>query len=314
MSKKAHKNKKKTSRKPNDIVKNQDSSSKMNTSNSTEVDQFYAHDEYDEYDAYDTLPYWHSIGLKILIVSLLLRLAALLFVGMNAGYLRCTRGLGSVRILKSVSSSFPERCCKTRSSYACNVMVLIHVTLLITEMMTAVILTCLSHTLCYWFWLLVFCDYFFISCTVCSRCIIATSQSHAHVGCLHALSAFELVNLIIFWILVPIMAIYLPFLMFGNAFLFGWASIVISYFVLLYGAWRNYKRFRMYRTLISKSEATEKMKRILEDRPSIEWYIKWNQSVGDGKINYIYTYLVVLTFCNSYIFLTVWRECKFLYF
>ena len=257
----------------------------MNNSNSTEDFQPYWNHAHN---------YWHRKGLDIVIISLSLRLAALLFVGLNAGYLRCTRGLGSVRI-KSVTS-FPERCCKARSGCVCNVMILIHVALLIAEMMTAVILTCLSHDLRYWFWLLVFFDYFLLLlCIVCPQSRFCTRQSHDHVGCLHALSAFEFVNLIIFWVMMPLMAVHLPFFVFGHAFLFGWTSIAISYIVLLYGAWRNYKRFRLYRVLISKSEATEKMKKILEEKPSIEWHIKWNRSGEDGKIH-VQRYLVVLTF------------------
>ena len=231
---------------------------------------------------------WHNID--ILIISALLHLAALLFVGINAGYLRCTRGLGSVRI-KSVTS-LSERCCKIRSRFVCNVMVLIHVSLLISELITAVILTFLWHTLSYTFWVLVVFDYLLLFvCMVCTGCI-GTRRSHAHVGCLHAFSAFEFVNMIIFWAMVSFIGVFIPYIIFVF-----WVLCIcaIPYTVLLCGAEMNYKRFRFYQNSISKSEATEKIKRILEEMPNIELHIKWKQSVENGEINDFIRHSVVLT-------------------
>ena len=234
---------------------------------------------------------WHSIGFHILIISAFLRLAALLFIGINAGYLRCTRGLGSVRI-KSVTS-LSERCCKLRSRYVCNVMVLIHVSLLISELITAVTLTLLRRILSYYFWILVVFDYLLLFlCLLCTGHSISLRRSYTHVGCFNA---FEFVNLIIFWAIVSFMGVFVPYFLY---WIFGFCAI--PYTVLLYGAEKNYKRFRFYRNSISKSEATEKIKRILEDLPSIELHIKWNQSVENGEINDIvqkfgrYYFLVAL--------------------
>ena len=204
--------------------------------------------------------YWHSIGIAILIISAVLRLAALLFIAKDIGYLRCTRGLGS------------------------NVMALIHVSLLIAELITAVVLTFFRTTLSYYFWMIVVFDYVLLFfCMVCTGC-----KGTRKVGCLHAFSAFEFVNLIIFWAIVAFMGMFLPYFSF-------WILVfcAIPYAVLICGAERNYKRFKFYRNSMSKFEATEKIKRILEDKPSIAW--QWIQSVENGAMNDFIRHSVVLS-------------------
>ena len=227
----------------------------------------------------------------ILMTFVSLRIAGILLVIFNAIYLDCTRGRGSVRV--DSTNSFPERCCKLRSRTLCNLMVLFNVVLLAAELIAALVFSIpsVSHKVFFNpFWLYIFVDYILLSCLFVpvARCI-GTWGSHSHIGCTHALSLFECVNFVIFWTVVLLMMssygdhhfVIQPFEILASPY--GFVPLVISYIVLLYGAHQNYPSFRIFKTMITKTEAVTKMRKALEDRPSVTWHIKCVRDGDNGK-------------------------------
>ena len=223
--------------------------------------------------------------------NIFIHLAGFLCLAVNSGYLKCTRSLSSVRI-HSTKHTCPERCCKIRNSFACNLFILCHAILLAAEVIAAIVCAfppISDGLLVVSFWRLVLWDYVLLFVFTLLGGCNGTRKSHAHVGCVHALNIFECVNLIIYWTMVFIMASFFARSSFPQPFRglasgYGVIPLVISYIAMLFGAYKNYDSFSMHKKVISKTEAVDKMNKKIQDKAMIEWYIKCRRYGTDGKM------------------------------
>ena len=254
----------------------------------------------------------YSVTFVLYCAKIFIHLAGFLCLAVNAGYLKCTSSLSSVS-LQSMKHTCPERCCKLRNRFACNLFILCHTILLAAEAIAALI--CMSPPisdglLAVSFWSLVLWDYILLFVFTLIGSCNGTRKSHAHVGCVHALNIFECVNLVVCWTMVFIMASFFarshfpqPFK--GLASGYGVIPLAISYIAMLLGAYKNYDSYSIHKKVIPKTEAVDKMNKVIQDKPMIEWHIKCRRYGGDGKLN-----LNLIFFMLSNHFQVIGRESR----
>ena len=227
------------------------------------------------------------VAKDIFIFFIVLHWIGFLLVLLNACYLMCTRGYGSVRIGRNMKDLEIRRCCKMRKAVACNILIMYQIVLVACEIVMAIVFHSLqfsndSTQPAFWFWLLVAGNYTMLMCCCIPGVLNFNAfKSHSHIGPLHGCNAFECLNFVIFWVSVTFVTICqltdctsLPF---GLRILGDRAALIpaiIAYVGMLVGSFYNRKSFGVYKKVISKHEAVTILKQKLEEWPSIEWLVR----------------------------------------
>ena len=204
---------------------------------------------------------FHVIGVTLLII--------------NACYLKCTKGITSVRWEPNQCSFGLKRWCKMRNTVACNILIIFQLGLVFFEVL--LIRYIMYQDVFYQFYLIVVACNVFIIITVYLPVAALTGsfKSSAYTGPFNAWDVYEFFNLIVlcFLISLQITAIQQDWSE-QSKVMFVIAPAVLTYIVMVAGAVIGYSRFKVYSKLITKDEALDIINNSLEEPPYIQWSIR----------------------------------------
>ena len=223
-----------------------------------------------------------------------LRGIGLFLVIVNGVFLKCSRGRGSVRIGKRMADLDIRRCCKIRSTVACDVLTVYHIVLITAELITAVVSPLLqipNNLLKNAMWMMAAINYGILLVWSFTCSIVCDSnEANSPIGPVPGRNALELFHFLVFWICaifmitcVPTNCTYIPF---DLKFLGSEAAVfplIIAYLGMVVGSFCNKYSFAVYSEVTSKHEAVELLKRKLQEAPSIEWQISCGHRVPNGE-------------------------------
>ena len=138
-------------------------------------------------------------GMYLFLIFVSVRVIGIIFIVINSLYLRCTRGHGSVRMNEGdFDRSDRKRCCKIRGAVACNVLLIGHMFLTVTEGIMALVYqspSLHSYKLNTAYWAMFGVNYGIL---VVAFLPCDAFNIYAHLGHINACNAFEFVNFIVF--------------------------------------------------------------------------------------------------------------------
>ena len=233
-------------------------------------------------------------GMYLFLIFVSVHVIGIIFIVINSLYLRCTRGSGSVRMNEGdFDRSDRKRCCKLRGAVACNVVLIAHMFLTMTEGIMALLYqspSLYSYKLNTAYWALFGINYgilvlAFLPCAY----EVDAFNIYAHLGHIHACNAFEFFNFIIFWASLILavtskvfgyeIQIFLPrgfgYMGPGHAIL----ALLLSYFSMFIGAGCYFTQFKIDKEIISKEEAVQLISQKIREAPSIQWIM----SLGEAR-------------------------------
>ena len=207
---------------------------------------------------------------------------AIIFL-LNALYVFCTSGYGSSRISEGLlaKTSTPQKriCCLIRNSFACNVFILYYVVLLAMEAVGGMV--CEANESCddevkRVMWLLVGVTYVIIfPCLISCYNACGAYESHAHIGPISSVVAFELLHFVIFWFSLFLFiggAEQPRKLMYVGLFI---TEVTYMYAMTWVGPLLYYKRYiQADKEIFTKQEARDILNQQLSEPPTIEIQIK----------------------------------------
>ena len=233
----------------------------------------------------------------VFIAFVSLHVIGVFLIIINSLYLLCTRGYGSVRINEKMIHRRRERCCKIRNAIACNILLICHILLTVTEAIMALVYqspSLYNYALNKAYWILFGVNYItlffiFFPCADGFRAL----ETHAHLGHIYACNVFEFVNFVVFWASIFLaltskmfnyhIQLYLPSGVGYMGARHAIPALLLSYFSMLMGAGCYYTNSKVHNEIISKQEAVNIINKKLNEAPSIEWTMSRGTVRARGK-------------------------------